>query len=279
MSSTEDTLAAATTPRKPRFDSSGLAEVESLNQPGWSLFIGSRSRHAGERAIPSGTAPGHRVMATRVFGQTSTRRIALMSLLCRAYPFGKGVSEESSVNLTGDTRFIRLYERYYHSILAYCRRRTAPDRAEDAAADTFLTAWRRIDDLPADDDVLPWLYGVAYRVLAHQWRSVSRRKRLRAKLESLGVDPGSEPGEVVVARWESRQVMDALKRLNDTDREILRLAAWEGLSYTEIAEALEIGVEAVRQRFYQARKNATREYNRLERSRRESPAAQKGGVW
>jgi hypothetical protein len=49
---------------------------------------------------------------------------------------------------TDDTRFVELYERYYGAILAYCRRRTAADRAEDAVADTFLTAWRRIDDLP-----------------------------------------------------------------------------------------------------------------------------------
>lgn len=178
----------------------------------------------------------------------------------------------------GDARFIELYEKYYGPVLAYCRRRTTSDRAEDAVADTFLTAWRRIDDLPADG-ALPWLYGVAFKVLGHQWRSASRGARLRRKLKSLGVNPGMEPEEIVVSRCESRQVLEAISRLNDTDREVLRLAAWEGLSYQQIASALEIGVEAVRQRFYQARKNATREYNRLENRRKASPAAQKGGAW
>lgn len=179
----------------------------------------------------------------------------------------------------GDARFVELYERYYSPILAYCRRRTAVDRAEDAVADTFLTAWRRIDDLPGDDSVLPWLYGVAFKVLGHQWRSDSRGARLRAKLKSLGVNPVPEPEEVVVTRWESRQVLEALSRLNDTDREVLRMAAWEEMSHAEIATALTIDVEVVRQRFYQARKNATREFNRLEKRRRVSPAARKGGAW
>jgi RNA polymerase sigma factor (sigma-70 family) len=98
-------------------------------------------------------------------------------------------------------------------------------------------------------------------------------------MESLGVNPGSEPEELVVARWESKQVLEALSRLNATDREILRMAAWEELSHAEIANALDVGVDVVRQRFYQARKNATREFNRLEKRRKVSPAAQKGGAW
>jgi RNA polymerase sigma-70 factor (ECF subfamily) len=36
--------------------------------------------------------------------------------------------------------------------------------APDVVAETFLVAWRRLDDVPADP--LPWLYGVARRVLA-----------------------------------------------------------------------------------------------------------------
>jgi DNA-directed RNA polymerase specialized sigma24 family protein len=44
----------------------------------------------------------------------------------------------------------------------------------------FLTMWRRIDEVPEGDAALVWLYGVAYRVIGHQWRSVKRRSRLRS---------------------------------------------------------------------------------------------------
>ena len=180
---------------------------------------------------------------------------------------------------TGEARFIELYEQHYRQIRAYCGRRTGSDRVEDAVADTFMTAWRRIDDVPTGESALPWLYGVAYKVLAHQWRSASRRRRLEEKLSSVGIEPVVPPEEVVVERQEARQVQAALKRVNRTDGEILRLAAWEQLSHTEIAAVLGITVEATRQRFYQAKKNATREYNRLEKKRAKSPAVQEGGVW
>lgn len=177
-----------------------------------------------------------------------------------------------------ETQFVDLYERYHRQIAAYCGRRTRPDQVDDAVSDTFLVAWRRIDDVPHGESALPWLYGVAHKVLSHQWRSRFRRKRLNSKLKSMGVAPVVKPEEVVVQRSESRRALKALERLGTTDQEILRMAAWEGLTHDEIAVALGIRPGAVRQRFYQAKKNLTRQYNRLEKKRNSSPAAQKGGV-
>jgi RNA polymerase sigma factor (sigma-70 family) len=178
-----------------------------------------------------------------------------------------------------EARFAEIYENYNRHVRAYCRRRTTADRVDDAVADTFLTAWRRINDVPDGSDALPWLYGVAFKVLGHQWRSRSRKAKLAEKLRSMGVEPLRQPEEQVVVNEESRQVLDAIENLNKTDKEILLLAAWEDMAHADIAEILGIQVGAVRQRFYQARKNLTREYNRLERRQAQSPAAQKGGAW
>ncbi len=49
-------------------------------------------------------------------------------------------------------------------------------------AETFLVAWRRSADLPRDDEVRLWLYGVARRVLANHHRSGIRRERLGERL-------------------------------------------------------------------------------------------------
>ena len=152
----------------------------------------------------------------------------------------------------------------------------ACDAVEDAVSDTFMTVWRRLDEIPPGDDILPWLYGVAYRVLAHQWRSAFRRQRLAEKLSSLGVTATSLPEDVVVLRQEARQVVTALGGLNSTDQEILRLTTWEELSPAEIAVALGISVGAVRQRFYQAKKKLADEYNRLETGGPISPLLRKG---
>lgn len=180
---------------------------------------------------------------------------------------------------SGDDRFANLYRNHVTAIRAYCHRRTSSDKVDDAVADTFITAWRKIDDIPRGPGELPWLYGVAYKVIGHQWRGVSRRRSLHRKLEGIGLVPGSTPDEVLVANEETLQVRAALDRLRRIDKEILLLAAWESLDGEEIAAALGISYGAARQRLYQARKNLTREYNRLERYRDPSPAAQEGGAW
>ena len=76
-------------------------------------------------------------------------------------------------------RFTELYDRYSGHILAYAARRTAGNAdAADVLAETFLVAWRRLDDVPTDEAARPWLYGVARRVLANHHRGVTRRSRL-----------------------------------------------------------------------------------------------------
>ena len=62
-------------------------------------------------------------------------------------------------------RFAQAFEEHFRAVSAYALRRTTPAEAEDAVAETFLVAWRRLDELP--DDAKPWLLGVARRVLAN----------------------------------------------------------------------------------------------------------------
>ncbi|MFO7547386.1 MAG: sigma-70 family RNA polymerase sigma factor [Acidimicrobiia bacterium] len=179
----------------------------------------------------------------------------------------------------GDARFVELYERFHRHVYAYCRRRTHADMVEDAVADIFLTVWHRIDQVPEGDESLPWLYGVAFRVLSHQWRGVTRRRRLSDKLASIGAESVMAPEEYIVMGAESQMVHEALGRLKPTDQEILRLTAWEELALRDVAFALGISVGAVRQRLHKARKNLTREFNQVEKKSSASPAARKEGAW
>src|SRR5690348_5664901 len=78
--------------------------------------------------------------------------------------------------------FRSLYQAHYQAIAAYARRRVAPSEAEDVVADTFLVAWRRFDDAPSGDQTLPWLYGVARKVISQRLRTTRRRDRLVARL-------------------------------------------------------------------------------------------------
>jgi len=158
-----------------------------------------------------------------------------------------------------EQRFRSLYLDHYRQVYMYFRRRTDIESARDGTAETFLVAWRRFDQLPADDRLLPWLYGTARRVLANQWRSRRRSDRLQAKMAGLAAPPEPGPEEAVVPSSEAQAVLDALGRLSKNDCEVIRLAEWEGLSHSEIATVLGCTAHAVDQRIYRARGRLARQ--------------------
>jgi RNA polymerase sigma-70 factor (ECF subfamily) len=163
--------------------------------------------------------------------------------------------------------FRRLYESHYDEVLAYCLRRTDRSDAHDATSEVFLIAWRKIDELPEADKLRSWLFGVAYRVLGHQWRSRSRYGRLQRKVAvtSHSAEPG--PETVVVRRAEDRRVLEAVRRLRPADQEILRLAGWEEMPHSDIAQILGISTAAVDQRFHRAKQRLARAYDKVDTER------------
>lgn len=149
-----------------------------------------------------------------------------------------------------EVRFTRLYELHHRSIRDYCRRRLAAHRVDDAVAETFLTAWRRLDAVPDDDSARLWLYRVAHRVVGHQWRGLKRRQRLDQRLRSVADDLPPAPDVSAIDREEHRLVLRAASSLGHTDGEVLRLATWEQLSTADIAAMLDIEPNAVKQRLH-----------------------------
>jgi RNA polymerase sigma-70 factor (ECF subfamily) len=176
-----------------------------------------------------------------------------------------------------DAVFARLYRRHYGPIRDFCRRRLAPDLVDDAVSETFLTAWRRLEDVPDGDAALVWLYRVAYRVVGHQWRSTARRRRLGVRLTSVAPRVAATDDDSAVADEQRRIVLEAASRLGDADAEVLRLFAWEQLAVADIAVVLGIVPNAVKQRLHRAKRNLAREYRRLE-SGTLTPMTPQGGT-
>ncbi|WP_229076304.1 RNA polymerase sigma factor [Actinoplanes sp. DH11] len=154
--------------------------------------------------------------------------------------------------MSSEDRFRRLYAANVEALLAFAVRRVEqPADAADVVAETFLVAWRRSDDLPPDDEIKLWLYGVARRVLANHHRGGARRERLgerlRQRLSTVSPDPGADVPQRVVVRA-------ALNRLPAADREILMLTVWEGLQPREVAEVIGASAVVVRARLSRARR-------------------------
>ena len=177
-----------------------------------------------------------------------------------------------------DAQFARLYERCYEPIHAFCSRRVTADAVDDAVAETFLTVWRRLDEVPAGEAALVWMYRVAFRVVGHQWRADTRRGRLQNRLRMVGSRPAVGADEASLDADEHRIVLAALDRLGDTDAEMLRLVAWEQLPPADVAAVLGIEPDAARQRLHRARRNLAREYVRVQSHAHSTPAASSGGA-
>lgn len=137
--------------------------------------------------------------------------------------------------------------------MAYALRRCGPDDAADVASETFVVAWRRLDEMPEEPAAKPWLLGVARRVLANQRRGMRRRGDLVKKL-SATMAPRFEELSIPAGREEALVVTEALKKLSKRDRELLLLTAWEELTPSEIGVMLDVPSSVVRKRLFRARK-------------------------
>jgi RNA polymerase sigma factor (sigma-70 family) len=159
-------------------------------------------------------------------------------------------------------RFESLFASYGSDIVAYCEWRAASvSDAQDAVADVFLTAWRRLDELPDGDAARVWLYATARKVLANQRRSSRRRAALS---ERLALEAAPAPQHVPSSSGrEETLVREAIRRLGPGDREVLLLAEWEGLSAPQIATVLGCLAVTARGRLYRARRRFRAVYEEL----------------
>lgn len=142
-------------------------------------------------------------------------------------------------------------------LVAYARRRLLdPVAADDVVAETLTIAWRRWGEIPRNGLELPYLYGVASKVLANQKRSLRRQQSLIDRLEQLSTL--SQDADPLTDR--EMRIVAALERIRKPDQEILRLSFWENLSCREIAVVLDCSENAATVRLHRARKRLGDEY-------------------
>lgn len=160
-----------------------------------------------------------------------------------------------------EDRFAALFELHHRGLLAYAVRRVAdPADAADIVAETFLVAWRRLDEVPPGDQARPWLFGVARRVIANLRRGERRRLALADRLRHAVVDVVPPPGDEV------SDIERAVADLGETDQEILRLHAWDELAHDEIALVLGLSRGAVRVRLHRARRRLADRMREMDRA-------------
>lgn len=122
------------------------------------------------------------------------------------------------------------------------------DAAEDVAQEALVRAMRSREKLRGVDEPTAWLRKVA----------------VRCALTALSRAPSAPETDRAVVRdpTESIAVRQTLQRLDPTDRAVLALAHFEGLSYAEIAAALEVPIGTVGSRLHSAREAFRKEWQK-----------------
>ncbi|MBD0708252.1 RNA polymerase subunit sigma [Streptomyces sp. CBMA291] len=157
--------------------------------------------------------------------------------------------------------FAELFDAFARSVYNHAFRLTGDwSVAEDVMAATYLEAWRlrhKVD--PEGGSLRPWLLGVATNVARNHCRGNRRYRAAALAYAMAGPPEASVPDHApeVAGRLDDRNriaaTLRALGALRRTEREILVLCLWEGLAYTEAAEALGLPVGTVRSRLSRAR--------------------------
>jgi RNA polymerase sigma factor (sigma-70 family) len=160
--------------------------------------------------------------------------------------------ERTLHDVAGDAedRLRRLFTAYAPAVANFLARRTEGVLdLDDLVDETFVIVWRRLDQVPPDYE-LPWILGVARNVAHNARRAHQRRAHYERKFQGRVHQVATTPEDEVITDLAGQAAFDKLSR---SDRELLRLHAWEGLEPREIAVALGISANAAATRLSRAR--------------------------
>ena len=146
-----------------------------------------------------------------------------------------------------------LFETYERPVFRYCLTRLrSRDEAEDATQNTFLRAFTALQRGVVPEFEAAWVFKIAHNVcLSHRLRAV-RRSRVETPRDFQTVD---EPAAHQAPVDELFDLDDALAAMPERLRTALLLREWQGLSYHEIAAALEVSHAAVETLLFRARRH------------------------
>jgi RNA polymerase sigma-70 factor (ECF subfamily) len=124
--------------------------------------------------------------------------------------------------------------------------------AEDAAQETFIRAWSHLGSFRVDSSLRNWLYRIALNTATDMLRK--EKRILPGDVDDFQLaDPQPGPEGIYLQEERTALVQAAIQSLPDASRAVLVLKEYEGLSYREIADALDIPIGTVMSRLNYAR--------------------------
>ena len=136
------------------------------------------------------------------------------------------------------------FREHYERLAQYVGRRVPASRVDDIVSATFVVAWKKFRKV--DCPSLPWLF----RIASFEVKSSDRAARRGGNTLSVEVIQNRADGGGDT--FDATPVLAALSKLSTSDQEILRLVHWDDLTRPEVAEVLDLTVNAVNVRYHRA---------------------------
>lgn len=151
----------------------------------------------------------------------------------------------------GDTHaFERLYREHVGRVYGLCLRMTRDTaHAEDCAQETFINAWRALDNFETRSSISTWLHRIAVNVV------LGKRRRVTPKMESLAdTDEPADFDWSLDTPVEVSEIEAAIAGLPEGARDVLVLSGIYGYSHVETAEMLGVAEGTCKAQLHRARK-------------------------
>ena len=167
--------------------------------------------------------------------------------------------------------FGRLVETYQRPVFALTYRMLGDlSEAEDAAQETFLRAYSRLDQYDPGRKFSTWLFSIA------NYHCIDRLRKRRVQFVGLDESPvvytleseSSRPEAETLAIEQAEEMQALVNQLEPEYRTPLVLRYWNDCSYQEIADVMDISVAAVKSRLFRARKKLAELYEAAQQPHR-----------
>lgn len=158
--------------------------------------------------------------------------------------------------------FDLLVIKYQHKIVHLVNRYVKdPSEAQDVAQDTFIKAYRALGDFRGDSAFYTWLYRIAINTAKNYLLARSRRQS-GYQIDVQDAEQTENAPQLKDVETPEHQLMNeqivavikaAIEKLPEEMRIAITLREFEGMSYEEIAEAMDCPIGTVRSRIFRAR--------------------------
>ncbi len=159
------------------------------------------------------------------------------------------------------TLFDRYHRRAYALAFGVVRHQ---DDALDIVQDAFIKAHKYLDRFEGNSGFYTWLYRIVMNLCIDHLRKHRRHMPVELdenRLEDGGYEPllprilGGNPGRALMDKQIRARIDQALTTLSDNHRAVLVMRELEGLSYEEMAQAMECSKGTIMSRLFHARRN------------------------